>query len=142
MAEHFHEVVEKYHLAARELIKGNPEAYKKLFSQREDVTLANPFGPVKRGWKQVAAAMDHAAGLFSDGEFVSFDSVSRYETADLAFLVEVERFKVKIGARRDLAPVALRTTSILRPEEGTWKIVHRQADPITSDQSPESIIQK
>ncbi len=43
------EVVEQYHLAAGEFVKGNPEPAQKLFSHREDVTLANPFGPPARG---------------------------------------------------------------------------------------------
>jgi len=56
--------------------------------------------------------------------------------------VEVERFRVKIGGREEVAPVALRTTSILRPEEGIWKVMHRHADPITTAQPAESVIQK
>ena len=138
----FDEVIEKYHLAAREFIKGNPEPYKKMFSRQEDVTLGNPFGPVKRGWKQVAETMERAAALYRDGEFTSFENVSKYVTPDLAYIVEVERFKVNIGGRQDIAQVALRSTSILRPEGDTWKIVHRHADPITYNQSPESVIQK
>jgi hypothetical protein len=43
------EVVEQYHLAAREFIKGNPEPYKMVFSHREDVSVANPFGPAPVG---------------------------------------------------------------------------------------------
>ena len=39
----FDQVIEQYHLAAGEFVRGNPEPYKKLFSQREDVTLGNPF---------------------------------------------------------------------------------------------------
>ena len=36
-------LIEHYHLATAEFVKGNPEPYKELFSHREDVTLANPF---------------------------------------------------------------------------------------------------
>jgi hypothetical protein len=39
-------------------------------------------------------------------------------------------------------PVALRTTSIPRPEDGTWKVVHRHADPITTAQPVESVVQQ
>ena len=54
----FDEAVDRYHRAASEFVKGNPEPYKLVFSQREDVSLANPFGPVVRGWKQVAETME------------------------------------------------------------------------------------
>ena len=136
------EVVEQYHLAAREFIKGNPEPYKMVFSHREDVSVANSFGPVSCGWKQVAATMERAASLYRDGEFTGFETVVKYVTAELAFIVEVERFKVRIAGREEVAPVALRTTSILRPEDGIWKVMHRHADSITTAQPAESVVQK
>jgi hypothetical protein len=52
-----------------------------------------------------------------------------------------ERYRAKVGGREDLSPMALRVTSILRPEDGTWKVVHRHADPITTAQPAESVIQ-
>jgi hypothetical protein len=39
------EVVEQYQLALGEFVKGDPEPLKMMYSHREDVTLANPFGP-------------------------------------------------------------------------------------------------
>ena len=86
--------------------------------------------------------MERAASLYSDGEFTAFENVVKYVTPELAFIVEVERFRVKIAGREGIAPVALRTTSILRPEDGIWKVMHRYADPITTAQPAESIIQK
>ena len=136
------EVIKQTHLALREFVKGNPEPMKLMFSHREDVTLANPFGHPKRGWKQVSQIMDRAASLLKDGEIPSFDIVAKYVTPDLAFIVEMEWQKAKIGGRQDISPAPLRVTMIFRPEDGTWKIVHRHADPIASDQPPESIIQK
>jgi ketosteroid isomerase-like protein len=53
-----------------------------------------------------------------------------------------ERAKAKVSGSEDLAPIALRVTMILRPEEGEWKIVHRHADPITTAQPAESLIQE
>jgi hypothetical protein len=46
-----------------------------------------------------------------------------------------------MGGREDHTPVALRVTSIFRPEDGAGRLVHRHADPIASARSPESVIQ-
>jgi ketosteroid isomerase-like protein len=134
------EVIEQYHLAAGEFVKGNPEPAMKLFSHREDVTLANPQDPAVRGWEQVAQTMECAAAARRDGEATSFEIVAKYVTPELAYVVEVERFEAKVGGREDITPFALRATMIFRPEDGGWKVVHRHADPITTARTAESVI--
>jgi ketosteroid isomerase-like protein len=136
------ELIEQYQLALDEFLKGNPEPAKKLWSHREDVSLANPYGPPVRGWEQVSETMEHAASLRSDGEFVGSEIVAKYVTAELAYVVQIERAKAKVGGREDITLYALRTTMIFRPEEGTWKVVHRHADPITTEQPAESVLQE
>jgi len=54
--------------------------------------------------------------------------------------VEIERGEAKIGGREEITPLDLRVTMIFRPEDGTWKIVHRHADLITTAQPAESVI--
>jgi hypothetical protein len=41
--------LEQFKQAGQEFVKGNPKPVQELFSHREDVTLANPFGPPARG---------------------------------------------------------------------------------------------
>jgi len=59
-----------------------------------------------------------------------------------ALLVRVERQQAKVGGREDITPLALWVTLIFRPEEGTWKVVHRHADPIATRRPAESVIVK
>jgi ketosteroid isomerase-like protein len=136
------QLIEQFHLASDEFLKGNPESVDKLWSRREDVTLANPFGPPVRGWDEVAKVTEHAASQVRDGELVSVEIVAKHVTAELAYVVEIERPKAKIGRSEDITPFALRVTMIFRPEDGGWKIVHRHADPITTPQPAESVIQE
>ncbi len=136
------QAIEQSHLACGEIVRGNPEPLKSVYSHRDDVSLANPFGPAMRGWKQAAETMERAASNYRDGEVIAFDNVAKYVTPDLAYIVEVERYRAKIGGGQDTVPVALRVTSIFRPEDGVWKIVHRHADPITSMRPAESVVQK
>jgi ketosteroid isomerase-like protein len=141
-ADDLDRVIEQCQGALREFVKGNPEPNKEMFSHRDDVTLANPLGPPAHGWEQVAETMERAASQVSGGEITSFDVVEKYVTPELAYAVWIERNKARVGERRDIAPFDLRVTMIFRPEEGTWKVVHRHADPITTPRPIESVIQE
>jgi ketosteroid isomerase-like protein len=136
------EVLERFKLAAHELLKGNPVPVQDMFSHREDVSLANPFGPPVRGWEQVAETIERAASNFRDGEMVASEEVAKYVTPELAYTVWLEPQKAKVGGRQDITPFTLRVTMVFRPEDGEWKIVHRHADPITTAQPAESVIQE
>jgi ketosteroid isomerase-like protein len=135
-------VIEQYQLATAEFVKGNPEPYKMIFSHGEDVTLANPLFPPVRGWEEVARTLERTASRLRDGEFVGSQIVAKYVTPELAYVVQLVQEKAKVGGSRDITPIALRTTMILRPEDGVWKIVHLHGDPITTPQPAESVIQK
>jgi ketosteroid isomerase-like protein len=84
------------------------------------------------GGSGVAEALDYASSRFRDGEVSGFESVAQHVTTDLASILEIERWKAKVGGREDIAPFELRVTSIFRREGDTWKLVHRHADPITT----------
>jgi ketosteroid isomerase-like protein len=137
------ELIEQFNLAQGEFLKGNVEPMNNLFSHGEDVTLNNPFSPPAHGWERVAATMERAASQFRDGDIVAIENQVKHVTPELAYVVRVERAKAKVGGSEDIiAPIALRVTMIFRPEESEWRIVHRHADPITTAQAPESVIQE
>lgn len=135
-------VIDQYHGALGAFMNGDYEPARSLFSQREDVTLGNPFGPFARGLSQVSETMKRAAANYRDGDATGFETISKYVTPDLAYIVEVERLKSKVGGRDEISPVHLRVTSIFRLEEGSWKLLHRHADPITTPQPAESVLQQ
>jgi ketosteroid isomerase-like protein len=136
------QLIEQYHLESNEFLKGNPEPVNKLWSHREDVTLANPFSPPAHGWDEVSKTTEQAASQIRDGQFVSAEIIEKNVTPELAYVVEIEQAKAKIGGSEEITPFALRATMIFRPENGTWKVVHRHADPITTAQPAESVIQE
>ena len=126
------QVVDQYHAAADEFSRGDSLPAKMLFSHRDDVTLANPFGPLVRGWRKVSEALDFASSRFRDGEVTSFETIAKYETPELVTILEIERWKAKVSGREDVASFDLRVTSTFRREDGAWKLVHRHADPIAT----------
>lgn len=138
----FELAVERTHQAWAAFVTGDPEPAKKLYSHGEDVTVANPFGPPVSGWKQVSETMERAAENWREGVVTGFERLTTYVTPELAYIIEVERYQAKIGGGSEMVPVALRVTSILRPEEGTWKLIHRHADTITTARPAESVIRR
>ena len=136
------ELIEQFDQAQDEVLKGNPEPAQKLFSHQGYVTLNNPLSPPAHGWDEVAATTERAASQFRDGEMTSFEIIEKHVTPEFAYVVRVERAKAKVGGSEDITPIALRVTMIFRPEDGTWKIVHRHADPITTEQPAEAVIQE
>src|SRR5215216_1924828 len=123
-------------------MKGDPEPVQELYSHREDASLANPYGPPVRGWDGIAKTTEHAASLRRAGRARGFHIVAKYVTAELAYVVQIEHLESKIGQSEEITPYSLRATMIFRPEDGTWKVVHRHADPITSARPAESVIQE
>ena len=98
------ELIEQYQLALGEFMKGNPEPQKKLFSHREDVTLANPLFPVGRGWEPVAQRLERAAANFRDGHLTGFEIVARYVTPELAYTCGVRAGKGQGWRKRGYRP--------------------------------------
>src|SRR5438309_12099328 len=96
------EFIEHYHLALNEFFSGNPEPAKTLYSHREDASLANRFGPVTTGWNQVAEPMERAGSNYRKGEATGFERAATYVTEELAYIVEVERFRAKVGGREEI----------------------------------------
>ena len=139
----FRDFLEQYHLALGEIINGRPELYQSLYARRDDVTLANPFapfGPVSRGYAQVCETIARGAQNYVEGQVLGFENITTFLTAELGYIVEVERFEATIRGKEERSPLALRVTTIFRRENNDWKIAHRQADAITSPRSATSIL--
>ena len=134
--------IEQSHAALAAILKGDPSVYQALYSDRDDVTLGNPFGPYARGRRKIEETLDRAASNYRDGESTGIELVAKYVSNDLACIVEVERGRSKVGGAKELASVAVRVTSVFRFERGAWKLVHRHADPITAPRPAESVINR
>ena len=79
--------------------------------------LAGGLGGVTHGWKQVAKNIEIAAS---------------YATQDLGYIVEIEYYNTRIGGGEEMARSVIRVTTIFRHENGKWRLVHRQGDPIAA----------
>jgi ketosteroid isomerase-like protein len=132
--------IEQSHAALAAILKGDKSGYEALFSERDDITLGNPFGPYAKGRKAVEATLAGAAAHYRDGEVTAAELLATYASHDLACVVEVEQGRAKVGGGKALMPVAVRVTSVFRLEGDAWKLAHRHADPITTPRPASSVI--
>jgi ketosteroid isomerase-like protein len=132
--------IDASHEALDAILRGDPSVYAALFSDSDDVTLGNPFGPYAHGRKRVEETLAGAAAHYRDGEANEIELVAKYVADGLACVVEVEHGRAKVGGSQEMALVAVRVTSVFRLERGNWKLVHRHADPITAPRPASSVI--
>jgi ketosteroid isomerase-like protein len=140
-SSHFEGTMQKARAALDMIVKGDAEAYKALYSDSEEITLANPFGGIAHGREEVIETLDRAASNFRDGHTTGFETIERLVTPDLAFTLEIEPYVAKVGGSSDLSDIALRVSCMYRLEDDGWKLLHRHADPRVGPQTPESLIQ-
>jgi ketosteroid isomerase-like protein len=133
------EVIDASHQALAAIIQGDVEPFMALYSDADDITIGNPFGPFAIGHEATRVAGARAAGNYTGGEITAFDRIATHETDALACVVEVERFSVRLAGAGELTPVALRVTSVFRHEASGWRLVHRHADPITGVRPAQSV---
>jgi ketosteroid isomerase-like protein len=137
----FDGAIEAFRQALVRYVTGDPKPVLELFSQRDDVTLANPLGPPRRGPAEVGRAGADAAAYLRDGAPPRFEEISRYSSSDLGYVVHIERTEARVAGSENLAQIALRVTMIFRREDDTWKVVHRHADQITTPRSITTLTQ-
>ena len=124
------QLIDQYHKSVDEFSRGNPQPVKLLYSHRDDVFLANPFGFMAIGWNGVSDALDFASSKFKDGGVKNFQLIAKYLSAELAIIFEIEKWRAKVGEREEISSFDLRVTTTFRKEGSDWKVVHRHADPI------------
>jgi ketosteroid isomerase-like protein len=123
--------------ATSRFINGDPTAWKRHASKRDDVTIMGAWGGYEKGWKGSGARYDAVAGrLKESGAKVRVEYLSSGVSGDLAYTVAIERSAVQRVGQDAPAQTALRVTHIFRKEDGAWKLVHRQADPLMEMVTP------
>ena len=98
----FGAAVDAYRRALNAFVRGDPRPVLGHFSRRDDVTLANPLGPPRVGRTDVEMAVEAAAANFEDGS-VRFEDLSRFATADLGYVVYLERAEVRLAGSDEMS---------------------------------------
>ena len=121
------DVLPRMKSADLDLHNGHAAARAAMWSHDEPVTLFGAAYTVT-GWNDVGSVFEKLAAQFSDCISFEIEVVGADASADLGYVVAIERTTASIGGRPPAA-YALRVTTVFRRENGEWKVVHRHGDP-------------
>lgn len=115
---------------------GNPTFMKENASHSNDITIMGAFGGYEKGWDKVGARLDWAAAQMkgSQPKKGKIEYINIVVSSDMAFTVALA--SVIQGATENDSKI--RVTEIFRKEGGSWKLLHRHADPLIEKKPPSS----
>jgi ketosteroid isomerase-like protein len=102
-----------------------------LWSRKDPVTLFGAWLSA-RGWEQIEQVFLRLGETFRGSKGIEYEVIAADSSGDLGYVVALEHSSVELPeGPRDYT---LRVTTILRREDGDWKVVHRHGDelPVTA----------
>ncbi|HJR46383.1 MAG TPA: nuclear transport factor 2 family protein [Actinomycetota bacterium] len=119
------------------LHNGDAQPRLALWSENDPVTL---FGAAlsTSGREQIASLFEWLAGRFSNCASFEYEVTAADARGDLGYIVGIEHTTASVGGEPPQAS-SLRVTTILRREEGEWRVVHRHADPVPDSGATEQL---
>jgi len=119
--------------AARAYVNGDADPLGRLATDADPATFFSPRGDLVRGAQAVDARYRADARGFAAGNDTTIEVLQMGASEDVAYWVGVQRANVHLQGRPEPTPFNLRVTEVFRREGSTWKLVHRHADPLTSE---------
>jgi ketosteroid isomerase-like protein len=100
-----------------------------LWSRREPVTLLGAWLSAC-GWGEVEQVFDRLAETFHGDQGSQLEILAAEAVGDFGYVVGLEHTSALVGPDKELRDYTLRVTTILRREEGRWRVVHRHGDEV------------
>jgi len=137
----FADAIGRLHAAMAKVANGDTSAVKALYAHGDDATSFYGWGGYEKGWEAVSKRWDWAGRKFKSGT-VSYESVSRVETAELAYTTDIETFNVRVDGTDGPTQWSNRVTHIFRFQDGEWRLVHRHANRLEGRYEPAARIKQ
>lgn len=116
---------DRFYDALEQLLTGEAEPMRSIWSHRDDVTTMHPAGGREVGWSEVQDRWMAFADLVEDGSVTKGDQLVRID-GDLAYELLTERASFTLAGHP--LDVTHRATNVYRLEADEWKIVHHHTD--------------
>ena len=127
----------RYRAAETALHNGDAAPRKAMWARTGPVTLLGA-AMSGTGWDEIEPVFDRLQARFSNCTSCEHEVIAAGASGDLAYLVALEHTTASVNGSPPL-PYTLRSTTVFRREDGEWKVVHRHADPVATDNATELV---
>ena len=123
--------------AEQALVSGDAGPRLDMTSAEDPVTVFGAKVPLRQGWDEVSEILRWLAARWSECTDYRFDLIAADVSGDLAYIIGFEHVANSVDGT-PVDPYTLRVTHIFRRSQGLWKIAHRHADYVPTDQTVDS----
>ena len=113
---------------AAAFVNGDPQPLLDISSTSDPATILGPGGGAEQGAARVREVNTAAARQFHGGT-TDLEILHSGTSGDLGYWTGFQTALVRVDGKDQPVPMKLRVTELFRREAGTWKLVHRHADP-------------
>ena len=133
----FRAFLAEWEAAQARLLEGDPAQWKQRASHGGDATIMGAFGGYEKGWAAVGPRYEWAAAQYKDRKArVKTEYLNVWVSGDMALTVAIERQEEARPGWQSPLRRELRATQVFRREGGSWKLLHRHADPLMEKRAP------
>ena len=116
------EAERQFYHALRRIGEDGADPLLAAWSHGDDVTTLNAAGGYEQGWEGVRGRWTWWAAQGRPMRATKVEHLAFVAAAELAYTVALEHHDARV----------LRVTHVYRHQDGTWKMVHRHADPLVA----------
>jgi NAD(P)H-dependent FMN reductase/ketosteroid isomerase-like protein len=115
---------------AEDYVNGDATSLKAIVTHAGPATFFSPRGDHLEGVEAVAGRYERDAASFHKGGSTGLEVLQASASGDLAFWTGLQHAKARMGRNGEATEMTLRVTEVFRLEDGSFKLVHRHADPL------------
>lgn len=118
---------QEFYNALNSMFQGDISAMEQLWSHSNDVTYLGPQGGMLIGWDQVSKAWKKQAEMKLQGT-VNPQDIHIIQDGNIAIMQCYEVGQNQVAGKNE--QVRIRAVNIFRKENGKWKMISHQTDPL------------